>query len=101
MEADAEDINEENRPNNNFGQYTLDDLLRHEDNMNVAMVQGRRKKEAWDAIKTLNGTQVTRKTKTYGNITWTVVDGVYDDKYEQIVQEERKWLEKNLLLKNV
>lgn len=87
------------QPNNDFGQYTIDDLLRHQDQADIASVQHGRRKEAWEKIKSLEGTEVECKTKDDGKVIWRVVNKVTDDKYTKIRDREQEWLKKNSPMK--
>ena len=87
------------QPNNDFGQYTIDDLLRHQDEADIASVQHGRRKEAWEKIKSLEGTEVECKTKDDGKVIWRVVEKVIDDKYTQVREIEQEWLKKNSPMK--
>ena len=52
---DSSTVNEDNDvidntefPNNDFGQYTIHNILRQQDEMNIAQVQHGKKEEAWE-----------------------------------------------------
>ena len=94
-----EEGNDAALPNNDFTQYTMDDLLRHEDNINIATLQLRKRSEAWEKIRSLNGTEVTKTNSKDGKITWKVVTEVLDDNYLEVLKKEREYLKKTHLLR--
>ena len=86
-------------PNNDFGQYTIHDILQQQYEMNIAQVQYGKKKEAWEKIATLEGTEVVSKSSIDGTITWKVVKEVTDDKFSKRLEKEKEWLKDNSPLK--
>lgn len=98
------DIQEEEEasglPNNDFGQYTIDDILRMEDNVNISTIQNGKRREAWAKIKALTGTEVVRKSAKDGQIIWRVVDDVVDDKYSDTLEKEKEYLKQHTPFKN-
>ena len=74
-------INNTQFPNNDFGQYTIHDILQQQDEMNIAQVQYGKKEEAWEKIAALEGTEVVSKSSADGTIKWKVVKEVTDDKF--------------------
>ena len=91
VDDDDDGINNEEFLNNDFGQYTIHDILRQQDEMNIAQVQHSRKEAAWNAIRELEGKEVVCKSGTDGNITWKVVKEVTDDRFSERLGKEKEW----------
>ena len=99
-DSDSEEIdNSALMPNNDFEQYRFDDFIRQADEVNVAQVQHKRKRDAWDTIKGLIGHEVECKNNTDGKVLWKHVESVTDDIFTERLAKEKEWLKKNSPMK--
>ena len=88
-------------PNNDFDQYTYQDFLQQADEVNVAQVQHRIKKDADEKIKALasEGKTVECKNNTDGKVIWKHVEIVEDDIFTEILEKEKEYLKNNSPMK--
>lgn len=86
-------------PNNDFEQYNYKDFIRQADEVNVAQVQHRLKKDCEDKIKLLIGHEVTCRNTTDGRVVWKHVESVTDDFFTERLNKEKEWLKKNSPMK--
>lgn len=68
--------------------------------MNVAQIQNSRRKEAWDKIESLVGTEVKCASAADGQVTWKVVPNATEDLFTERVEKEKEWLRVNSPMKD-
>ena len=98
-EDNAEEIDDTAMPNNDFEQYTFQDFIRQADEVNVAQVQHRLKKDCDEKIVSLIGHEVTCKNTADGKVVWKHVESVTDDLFTERIEKEKEWLKNNLPMK--
>ena len=97
-DEDTDTPEEENQgiPNNDFC-FTEADFLNYQTSMNDATRHQSKHSLAWDEIKNLTDEEVKCSSSGDGNLTWKVVEGVYDDELQKIrIEEEKMFFSKRM-----
>ena len=82
-------------PNNDFC-FSEAYFLNYQTSMNDATRHQSKHSLSWDEIKNLTDKEVKCSSSGYGNLTWKVVEGVYDDELQKIRIEEKNVFPKRM-----